>query len=309
MGFDTTPVRPLGKIWTLGQVGKTLEQWLQKETQKELNPEFVKTLINVAVGDVAEFLSGAGIGDYIKIYTINDQASSIANPVAGATYTNSTKTITKTAHGLTTADIGRRIVYIDGSSLGAIPAVVIAEIEDITDEDNFVVSIARGSDMSTVEYAVFSAHSTTNIDLAAYRVAEVVKLTDSITKQIRKIGSEAFENHARYPERQKEIVWYTAGDYLFIRKGDDITMFGTLQMHIASYPQLFTDEDSKLDIRDMYVPSLVIPQAKLNCIEHLQMTAKISSQELDSKKRELRDNILKEKQAIQERNKTNQVSN
>jgi len=73
MAYTTNP---LGKLYTLITVVNTIVLWLKKETQKELDPEFVKVLVNLSVMDVSEILSGAGSSDYSKDVDVTDQAGS-----------------------------------------------------------------------------------------------------------------------------------------------------------------------------------------------------------------------------------------
>lgn len=302
MAFDLTPTRPLGKIFTLGLVVNTIVQWLQKETQQELNPEFVKTLVNVAVGDVAEFLSGAGSDDYGKTADITDISSSVTEDlVTDAAYVESAKRIDKTAHGLTSDDIGKRIVYY---KVGGDPLIVIAEIESIVSANAFTVTKPAGENIANVSYAVFSAHSSETIDLSLYRIANITKIYDSISKEVTKVGDREFDNHHRFPEKQKQIIWFRHGQYLYLKKGTAVTAYGTLTMYYNSYPQVFTDDNSLMDVKDNYI-SLVIATAKNYCYEHLQMTAPESlTQIIDAKKREARENIQREKGIIEQKNVT-----
>lgn len=305
MAFDITPTKPLGKIWTLKMVVSTIVQWLQKETQQELDPDFVGTLVNVAIGDVAEFLSGAGSDDYGKTANISDAASSMTEDLeTGASYTEVSRTITKASHGLTSDDIGKRIVYYKDSGD---PLLVIAEIESIPTANTFVVTKAAGENIGSVSYAVFSAHQTPNVDLSIYRIANITKITDSIKGEVIKVGDREFDNLHRFPERQNKIYYFVHGQTLYFYKGTSVTNFGTLTMYFNSYPQVFTNEDSYLDIRDNYVP-LVIATAKNHCLEHLQLSAPESLTNLiDNKKKEIRENILREKGVIEQKNVTSRA--
>ena len=294
-----SPTQPLAKIYTLKMVVNTIILWLKKETQEELDEEIVKGFVNLAVLDVAEIISGAGSDDYGKTAIINDQSSSVTtNIIQNATYTDSTRTINKAAHGLTSADVGRRISIWSGTNISA-----IAEIEEIIDNNNFKITKALGNNY-TVNYAVFSAHSSYMIDLSPYKIANITKITDSINKEVIKVGDREFDNLHRFDEKQNKVYWFKHGQYLYLYKGANVPSLGTLTLWYTSYPQRVTEDNDYLDIRDNYIP-LVVAKAKNYALEHLGMTAPESLNNLiDQKTREIRENILREKGIIESKNRS-----
>ncbi len=290
-------VKPLGKIYTLKMVKNTVILWLKKENQQDLDPDVVAGFANLATLDVAEIISGAGSDDYGKTASITDQAASAtATIVQSATYTDTTRNILKTAHGLTAADIGKRIALWLSTTRAA-----IAEIESITDVDNFIITKALGAP-GTVNYAVFSAHSTENIDLSVYKISNITKLTDSISKEVIKVGDKEFDNLARFDEKQNKIYWFKHGQYLYLYKGTNVAAYGDLTLWYNSYPQRVTEDTDFMDIRDNYIP-LVIAKTKNMCLEHLGLAAPESLTNLiDQKTREIRESILREKGLIDQKN-------
>jgi len=85
-------------------------------------------------------------------------------------------------------------------------------------------------------------------------------------------------------------------------QGTDVAAIGDLLMTFNSYPQKTEEDDDTLDIRDMYVP-LVILKAKNFCVEHLGLTAPESlTNAIDQKSREIRENIIKEKEIANQKN-------
>jgi hypothetical protein len=290
-------VNPLGKVFIMNGIVTDIQLWLRKETQKELDGNFVKNLVNYATMDVAEILSGAGSSDYSKDVNISDAASSATTSIVeSATYTDATRNIEKTTHGLVAADIGKRIAAWIGTTRAA-----IAEIESITDVNNFKITKALGGN-GTANYAVFSSHSSTMINLSQYRISHVTKVFDSINKEVIECGDKEFDNLYRFPTKQKSCYYNVRGQFMHLRKGDEVPAFGDLTMTFDSYPQITTEDDDNLDIRDMYIP-LVILKAKNFCLEHLGQTAPESlTNAIDQKSREVRENIQREKEIAAQKN-------
>lgn len=293
MGYTT---KPLGKLFTLDGLVQTISLWLKKETEKELDPQFLKKLINLATMDVAEIISGAGSDDYGRTAVISDQASSVSTSIVqSATYTDTSKNILKTTHGLTAADVGKRIAVWIGTT-----RITIAEIATIEDVDNFTITKALGTD-GTVNYAVFSAHSTTNVDLSTYQLSNITKIVDSTNYEVKKVGDVEFDNLHRFDTNSDKVAYFKHGQTLFLWSGDDVTL-GTLTMFYNGYPQETTEDDDYMDIRDMYIP-LVIAKAKNYAMEHLGMiTPDVMQQIIDRKTSEVRENIQREKEVINQKN-------
>ncbi len=296
-------VKPLGKIYTLKMVVNTVILWLRKENQQELDADVVKGFANLATLDVAEIISGAGSDDYGKTANISDQAASATTSIVQtATYTDLTRNVNKTAHGLVAADIGKRIAIWISTTRAA-----IAEIESITDAANFIITKALGGD-GTANYAVFSAHSTANIDLSTYKISNITKLTDSISKEVIKSGDKEFDNLHRFDEKQNKIYWFKHGQYLYLYKGTTVAAYGDLTLWYNSYPQRTTEDDDFMDIRDNYIP-LVIAKTKNHALEHLGLAAPESLTNLiDQKTREIRESILREKGIIEQKNQKGRES-
>jgi hypothetical protein len=291
------PVKPLGLIYTQKMAVNTIILWLKKENQTELDPAFVAGIVNLSVLDVAEIISGAGSDDYGKTAVISDVSSNSSSAViAGAVYTSSSNNINQSNHGLTAADVGRRIIFWNGTAFAA-----IASITGIADANNFTVSNGFGSSTYNINYAVFSAYSTPNVDLSVYPLGNITKIVDSISNEVIKVGDREFDNLFRFDEKQNKLYWFKHGQTLFLYKGANVPAFGTLTMFYNSYPQRTFNDDDFLDIRDMYVP-LVIAKSKNSCLEHLGVEPPESLQTtIDGKTASIRDNILRERQAIEQK--------
>ena len=85
--------------------------------------------------------------------------------------------------------------------------------------------------------------------------------------------------------------------------GSSVSSFGTLTMYYNSYPQNVSEDEDYLDIRDNYIP-LVTAMAKNYCLEHLGITApEALTNIITTKTREIRENVLREKGLIEEKNR------
>jgi len=293
------PTQPLGKIYTLKMVRGLISQWLKAENQQELDPDLLDGFINLAILAVAEILSGAGSDDYGKSADVTDAGGSTSTTlITGATYIHATRTVNKTAHGYTSADIGKRIPMWSASRAG------VSWIESITDVDNFVTKQSFGANAS-ITFAVLPAHTSTTIDLSTYKIANITKLKSSTVNEIVKVGDKNFDNLHRYVEKQNKIYFFKHGQYLFIYIGTDVTNAGTLTMFYNSYPQRVVgsaNDDEYLDMRDNYA-DLYIAMAKNYCLEHLGKTAPEALTNLiTSKSKDVRDKILAERAIIEGKN-------
>lgn len=267
----------LAKIYTVGDVVNTVLLYLQRETQSELEPNLVRNFANLAVIEVADKISVSNPDDYGKTANLSDQASSATTTIVqSATYTDLTRNVNKTAHGLVAADVGKRIAIWIGTTRAA-----IAEIESITDSANFVITKALGGN-GTANYAVFSAHSGVNLDISTLKIMNIVKLKSSIQGEVRKLGDVEFDNIERSDFRKKRISWYMHGEiiFLFIPDGESA---GDLTLFYNTYPEKKTLNSEYFDIRDNYIP-LVIQKTIKYSLEHLGLSVPQSlAQVLDSK--------------------------
>lgn len=286
----TSPTNPLATIYTIDAIVKTIAQWLKQESQEELDLEFIKTLVNIAILNVSETISGAGGDDYYKSVVIANSSSSVsAIIVTGRSYTDATKTISSPSHGFTSADIGKRIALWNGTT-----KAMIATIASITDTNFFTIDQAFGADIAgTVSYSVFSQFSDTSINLSSYPILDIIKITDSINKEVVFTSAKSFDNLSRFPEKQNKIYYTKLGQFLFFFIGTSISAVGTWTMWYNSYPQKVMNDGDYVDIRDSYVP-LVIELSKQYCLQHLNINVPDTiTQAIENKTASMRDNILK----------------
>jgi hypothetical protein len=290
------PTKPLGLIYTQKMAVNTIILWLKKENQTELDPTFVAGIVNLSIIDVAEIISGAGSDDYGKTAIITDLSSSISRTIVTGATLSVANNILSDSHGLTSANVGQRIVLWLGTTFSA-----IATITSVVDTNNFTISNLAIAGNPSINYAVLSAYSTPNVDLSQYPLSNITKIVDSISNEVIKVGDREFDNLYRFDEKQNKLYWFKHGQTLFLYKGTNVPAFGTLTLFYNSYPQQTYNDSDNLDIRDMYVP-LVIAKAKNSCLEHLGVEPPESLQTtIDSKTANIRDNILRERQTIEQK--------
>lgn len=250
----------LSKTYTLSKIRSLIRDLADEISPNKLQDSTILEIINKNTLDIAEQLNGASAPDYGTTTTISDAASSVAagydNTPLGS-YANSTRTITNTGHGLTAADIGKRIMY------GHLPDTpgswCISEIESITNANSFVVKHAIGTDIAGGElyYAVFSRHSTSNVDISSLRVDKIIKIKDSNNGLVAEKKDLAFENLANIDMYDNSVFYNLFGETLFLFKGGSVNAWGTLTLYYYRLPVLLSADGDYVDLRDKYVPLLI----------------------------------------------------
>lgn len=238
-------------------------------------------IVNKNTLDIAEMLNGATAPDYGTTANLSDVSSSNGTFVTTAAYTDSTRTITKAAHGLTSADVGKRVALYDSASP---TTVTIAEIESITSSSAFVITKAYGANIAAnASYAVLPAHSATYLDLTSLKVDKIIKLSDSINKLVTSAPDFNFENLSGIDEYTESLFYNHFGETLFLFKGSDITNWGTLTLSYYRLPVLVTATTDYIDMKDKHIP-LLIDKCKLELYELANVLApKELSQSVESK--------------------------
>ena len=270
----------LSKDYTLSVVRGILILWMKTLNVSLLDPDLVNDFINVAVMNIFSELQDNIFKDYGRTTTIVDSGAAF-QPAAinGETFTDATKTIKQTAHGLTSADIGKRIIFLASYDATAIPAyLTISSIASIVDANNFTVLHSPGVNIpvtgsaNKLYYAVIPAHSSDSLDLSALRINRVRKLKDSISGECVEVAdARDFENLSQFPQKQNNIYWYQNGETIQLYKGSKISAYGTLTLDYYGKPISVVQDTDYLDIKDEYVP-LVIQKAQNYIISHLTRT-------------------------------------
>jgi len=252
----------LSKLYTLSTVDSLVRALANEIVPNKIQPPTIKAIINKNTLDIAEQLNGASAPDYGTTGTITDVASSVLSSyIKGSSYTSGTKNILESSHGLTSADVGKRIVYwINNSNIS------ITEIVSIVDTNNFTVLhdlAVTGS--GTINYAVFSAHSTTNVDISSLKIDRIIKVTDSINGLVSERNDLDFENLS-IDTYKNSVLYNHFGETLYLFKGQSVTSWATLTLYYYRLPTLVSSDSDYIDMRDKHIP-LLIDKCKLEVYE------------------------------------------
>ncbi len=260
----------LSKRWQLSELESSIRISVGQVTKEKIQSKTIKKYLNFALQDIAQQLNGAAAPDYGNTWNISDSGSSETNTiVTGASYTDATKTVQKTGHNLTSTSVGQRISLWNGTI-----SAVIAEIASITDVNNFVISKAFGGDIAgTVSYAVFSAHTSPNVDLSALDppIDKVVKIKDSINGLLTPLGDADIEAE-NITDFEDGVFWNKFGETIYLKIGDNVPAWGTLTLFGYRQPYLLNATTDYIDIKDEYVP-LVLAKATNYILVILKETA------------------------------------
>lgn len=291
----------LAKIYTQKKARDILSLWVGEISQQTLEPSLLEDFLDLATLDVAEVLNGATIPDYGRTTILNDSTSSyLAAIVTEASYLHTTRTIGKVAHGYTTSvDVGKRIAFWNTTD-DPVTHMSIAQIESITDVDNFVVSPANlvsSISAPNCDFGVFTAHQTSTLSIASLKFSHLAMIRDTNNGEWIEKKNKEFQNLANYTQFQENIYYYRHGESIFIYEGTSASTIGTITLEYFGFPTLPSVETDYLDIRDIYVP-LVIAKTKNYVYEHLQRTPpEALSSIIAQKTQQIRDANLSEKQA------------
>jgi hypothetical protein len=266
---------PLSKLYTAKKVNNVLRSRVNQLDPNKVQDLTLEDYINISVADVVEMLGEEGELDYGASIVISDVGTSVASGVVtGATYITATRTINKNAHGLTVADVGKFIVYYDDT---AEDKLVVAQIESITDVDNFVVTKDLGADAALQGYYLLAHHSASYCDLSALNIDKIIKVVgstankDGTRAKILKVGTDEFENLPNLEDKQDNVWFNKIGEQLHLYKGEGVAEIGTITLYYKRQPTPVIVETDYLDIKDKYIP-LVIAKCKAMVYEQLEQT-------------------------------------
>lgn len=257
---------PLSKSYTLATVRGMAILWMKQMNISTLDPDLVEDFVKLAVRGVFLENQDALFKLYGETAVLSDSAAAflVATEATG-TFDTATKTITKTTHGLTNNDIGKRIIF--GKSVtgtGVVSYITIAIIISITNGDNFVVShtpgvgIPTGGPANVLFYAVLPFQSDLYYDLSYLNINRPRKLTDSLNGEVVIVDdARDFENLSRYPQKQNKVYGFFHGERLEIYQGSNVASLGTHKLYYYAMPADPATEDDYLDIPDDYIPQVV----------------------------------------------------
>ena len=261
----------LSKNYTLKKIKSLLRILTRQLGLKALIDKEIVSIINYNLFDLAALLNGAQDPFYQDKEVLGDAATFYSDSaVAGGTYTDSTKTVTKTAHGLTTADIGRRII-LHSETPGTCGITTIASIVSV---NAFTLTNSMGTTIGggTFYYAVLSKHSGAYLEMSALKVNKVIKLVDSDSGEVVPAGDSDFEKLADLDEYSESLVYNQVGETLELFKGADISAWGTLTLHYYRTPNTLVSDTDYVDLKDSYI-GLLLDKCKLVLYEMAKIAA------------------------------------
>lgn len=247
---------PLSKLVTLAQLRSDIREIAKEIGEDKVGNPAVDRIIKYNILDLHEMLNGATQPDYGETIALGDAATHYNNSTVvttGAAYANSTRRITKTGHGLTNADVGKRILLTD--TLTAI--LGISQIESIVSTSIFTITHSMGGDISQLIYAVLSAHSSSYLDLSTVKYDKLIKLVDSINGLVPFKKAFEFENAINLVHNVTECFAYHEGEKIYLVKGSSVSSWGTLTLHYYRLPQMPSADADYIDVKDKYMKLLL----------------------------------------------------
>lgn len=247
---------PLSKIYTRAKVRSSVRELAKEVSEDKVQNPAIDEIINLNTLDLCEMLNGATQPDYGATSVLGDAAThySTSIVVSGVTYTDATKTITKTGHGFTNADIGRRIILYDTD---ASARCGISRIAGITSTSAFTIEHSMGGTFSICTYAVLSRQSSTSLDLSSLKIDKLIKLVDSTNGLIPLKNAFEIENIANLIHNSTEAFAYHEGETIYLVKGSDVANWGTLTLHYYRLPTLPSADTDYIDLKDKYMRLLI----------------------------------------------------
>jgi len=259
----------LSKNYTLEKVKSLIRDLANEVAPDKVQPQTLTEIIGKNLLDICEMLNGATQPDYESTTILGDSTTFYSTSVvSGGTYTNSTKTVTMSSHGLTTNDIGKRIILFDRVSF---TRAGVTSIASIISTNAFTVTNAMGGDIGSLGYAVLSAQSTTSLDLSSLKIDKVVKLVDSVNGLVSPRKAFDFENLKGISHFSNSVFYYQGGETLYLWKGNNVLNWGTLTLHYYRLPNLPVNDSDYIDLKDKYIP-LLIDKCKIEVYELGQQT-------------------------------------
>lgn len=273
----------LSKSFQFSYIESLLRVLTKQVALDNIQSTTLQKIVNKNTLDIAEMLNGATAPDYGSTQVLGDAAINYSSPyIIGApyTYNASTKTVTKSAHGFTDTDIGKRIIVYFSSP---IDSLAISTIEDITDINNFTLADSFSGYTAISSFALLSAHSGTNLDLSSLKIDKIIKVVDSTNGLVGPTPDFAFENLAGIDDYDDSVFYNHFGESLLLFKGSNVSAWGTLTVYYYRLPVLVSADADYIDMKDKHIP-LLIDKCKLELYELANMMPpKELSQSVESK--------------------------
>lgn len=292
----------LSKSYTFSYLESFLRVLTAQVALDDIQSKTLMKIVNKNTLDIAEMLNGATAPDYGATQVLGDVGINYSETeVLADSYTNATKTVGKTAHGLTNADIGRRILLHT-----EIPGIAgISTIASVPTSSTFIIADTQHASLGSgaLYYFVLSRHSGAHLDISTLKIDKIIKLVDGTNGLVGPQKDFPFENLANMDDYDKSIFYSHFGELLILFKGSGIPAWGTLTLYYYRLPTLVTEDADYIDMKDKYIP-LLIDKCKLELYELANKLApKELSQSVDSKTQLIRQMNEGKLQTISGKNK------
>jgi hypothetical protein len=309
------------KIYTYQKFGDLLRDFLQEIAPDKIQPAALHEYTNLGVLDLCERLNSASAPDYLKTAVLNE-SSKTPTPVLCTSFTHSTKTFAKTTHGLTSSDVGKRLIASVTDLTTVTIDYLLTKIVSITNANAFVVADSFGEDRTSsgtldVSYGVLplTAYTTNKLDcdISTINLDKIIKIVDSVNGLVVPSGDSDIEGIAYFSaslpgnSMKQATIWYTQnGETVSFYKGTSVSAYGTLTMHYYEQPTLLGTSDpltTYIDVRDKFIP-LLFAIVKNLLYEQLQKQAPDSlTAMIAAKTADIRASNKEESAAIKDRAK------
>jgi len=189
---------------------------------------------------------------------------------SGGSYTAATKTIARTALGITQTYVGGWAFVYDAA---ATACAFYGLIESVVNDTSCVLRFvdAGAGTAKNIASANMTALLKPNpvfyegFNISSLRVKDVVKVVDATNGNAVRLGSHEFANATSDYRYNSSVVAQYAGDAIYIDSGSGITSFGNCTLTYDRIPDEITSSASVIDILPNYLPLFVDELVSLMC--------------------------------------------
>jgi len=252
----------LSKKWTLADVLGIIRSELDQLAPDKIQTPQIIDILHLQLSEVAEMLNGAKFPDYGVTQVIAPVTAPTFSPVTATSYDNTTKTVTKSAHGLSA---GQPLLYWDDGG-----KIMMGSVVSVPSSSTFTVDTAIGVTVTNFKYQAFTALSVDSVDISSYGLDTITKIKDSgvglcTPKKIHEI-----DNLSEIPQTKANIFYAMFGDAVYFYKGSTVTNYGTMTMYYHRLPNKASLTTDYLDIKDKYV-NVVIDKTRVALLGLLKL--------------------------------------
>jgi len=251
----------LSKLYTRASLRSFIRELSKEVSEDKVQDPAVNGIIDMNTLDLCEMLNGATQPDYGATSVLGDASTHWSTSERSCTWLESTKTLSDAGHGLTNADVGKRVIifYASGGTYDSPTGVLMAasEIATVPTTGTFTIVHSLDGNMGASTYVVLSRQSTTSLDLSALKLDKIIKLVDSVNRLIPLKPAFDIENVINLSHNVSSGAYgYHEGETIYLVKGSSVT-WGTLTLHYYRLPILPASDTDYIDVKDKYIRLLV----------------------------------------------------